>query len=121
MLHSKNFYSWLVMDYSLLRMFVLPTTTNQNLSSVKAVDWREGEKGAHRILNKQKCKIIRRMFLQMIELTYCEGSLASIERRGRDAHDDHAVCLSVDRLGQKIAEEGWESPLLHPRTCLLIF
>ena len=53
------------------------------------------------------------------ELTYCEGRLASIERRGRHAHDDHAVRLSVDRFGQKITEEGWKSPLLHPRTCLL--
>ena len=57
----------------------------------------------------------------MFDLTYCEGSLTSIERRGRGAHDDHAVSLSIDRLGQKVTEEGWESPLLHPRTCLLIF
>ena len=59
--------------------------------------------------------------LQMFDPTYCEGSLASIERRRRGAHDDHAVSLSIDRLGEKVAEEGWESPLLHPRTCLLIF
>ena len=57
----------------------------------------------------------------MIELTYGEGSLASIEGRGRDAHDDHAVSFSIDGLGEKIAEEGGEGPLLHPRTGLLIF
>merc|ERR1711994_1108559 len=34
-------------------MFVFLTTTNQNLSTVRASDWMEGGKAAHRILNVQ--------------------------------------------------------------------